>query len=377
MRSLLITGGAGFIGANFVHYWASRHPQDRLVVLDALTYAGNRANLAGLPPNVDFRFVHGDICDQPLVERLLAEEKIDTIVHFAAESHVDRSISGPDAFIQTNIIGTHTLLKAAKKAWLDQPAASDGRITEPADGFLFHQVSTDEVYGTLGPDDPPFRETTPFAPNSPYAASKAAADHLVRSYHHTYGLPVTTSNCSNNYGPYQFPEKLIPLILINALAGKPLPIYGDGANIRDWLHVDDHCRGIELVITKGRRGETYNLGGCNELSNLEIVNLICLTIDQRFAADPTLAGRFPHCPAAKGINCAELITFVKDRPGHDRRYVIDPGKAQQELSYAPACTLAEGISATIDWYLANETWWRAVLNGSYADWLTSNYANRG
>ncbi|MFH7320730.1 dTDP-glucose 4,6-dehydratase [Desulfurivibrio sp. D14AmB] len=364
MRKLLITGGAGFIGANFVHYWARQHPGDRLVVLDALTYAGNPANLEGLPAGADWRLVHGDICDQPLVEQLLAAEKIDTIVHFAAESHVDRSIAGPEAFVQTNIVGTHTLLLAAKKSW---PEGGD---------FLFHHVSTDEVYGSLGPADPPFSETTPYAPNSPYAASKAASDHLVRSYHHTYGLPVTTSNCSNNYGPYQFPEKLIPLVLINALDGKPLPIYGDGGNIRDWLQVEDHCRGIELVMNKGRRGETYNIGGHNEVTNLEIVHLLCRTLDHHFSTDPALARRFPHCPAAQRQSCAELITFVKDRPGHDRRYAIDPTRAEKELGYTPAYSFEAGIEATVDWYLAHEPWWRAILDGSYAEWVSTNYRNR-
>ena len=372
MRTLLITGGAGFIGANLVHYWARQYPRDRLVVLDALTYAGNSANLETLPAQANFRFVHGNICDQLLVDQLLAEEGIDTIVHFAAESHVDRSIVDPEAFIQTNVIGTHTLLKAAQKAWLGNPGSSRGR-----DDVLFHHVSTDEVYGSLGPDDPPFSETTPYAPNSPYAASKAASDHLVRSYYHTYGLPITTSNCSNNYGPYQFPEKLIPLMLINALDGKPLPIYGDGGNIRDWLQVEDHCRGIELMMNKGRRGETYNIGGHNEVTNLEIVHLLCRNLDHHFAADPALARRFPHCPAARGKNCAELISFVKDRPGHDHRYAIDPTRAETELGYKPAYSFKKGISATIAWYLAHEPWWRAIMDGSYAEWVNSNYGNRG
>jgi dTDP-glucose 4,6-dehydratase len=371
MRSLLITGGAGFIGANFVHYWARQHPEDRLVVLDALTYAGNPASLEPVRTLESFRFVHGNICDGPLVARLMAEERIDTVVHFAAESHVDRSIQEPDAFIRTNVIGTHTLLKAARKAWLDSPAGS-----LPSGSFLFHHVSTDEVYGSLGPADPPFSETTPYAPNSPYAASKAASDHLVRAYHHTYGLPVTTSNCSNNYGPCQFPEKLIPLMLINALEGKPLPVYGDGGNIRDWLHVEDHCRGIELIIEKGRRGETYNLGGHNEQKNLDIIRFICQAIDHRFSSDPDLAKRFPRCPAASGNHCASLITFVADRKGHDWRYAIDPGKSEIELGYSPACTFESGISSTIAWYLANEEWWRAVMDGSYADWLALNYGNR-
>ena len=263
MRSLLVTGGAGFIGANFVHYWSAKVSGRSDLVLDALTYAGNMANLAGLERDSDYRFVHGDIADVELLTSLFAEHKLDTVVHFAAESHVDRSIHEPDAFIQTNVIGTHNLLRAAREAWLDRDDA-------PA-AHRFHHVSTDEVYGTLGADDPAFTERTPYAPNSPYAASKAASDHLVRAYHHTFGLQVTTSNCSNNYGPYQFPEKLIPLMIVNALTGKPLPVYGDGSNIRDWLYVEDHCRGIDLVITNGVVGETYNIGGNNERCNLDIV----------------------------------------------------------------------------------------------------------
>ncbi|MGH8363574.1 MAG: dTDP-glucose 4,6-dehydratase, partial [Gammaproteobacteria bacterium] len=259
MARLLVTGGAGFIGANFVHYWIARHPQDRVVVLDALTYAGNPANLDAVRAQAQFRFVHGNICDGALVNKLFEEEHFDTVVHFAAESHVDRSISGPDAFVETNVIGTHVLLKAAKRAWIDNKSWSGP--------CRFHHVSTDEVYGSLGPDDAPFTETTPYAPNSPYSASKAASDHLVRAYHHTYGLPVTISNCSNNFGPYQFPEKLIPLMIVNALHGKPLPVYGDGGNVRDWLYVTDHVRGIERVLEKGRVGETYNIGGGNERRN--------------------------------------------------------------------------------------------------------------
>jgi len=368
MPRLLITGGAGFIGANFVHYWSRHHPGDRLVVLDALTYAGNLASLAPVQELPTFRFVHGDICNQELVDELLAQEQIDTVVHFAAESHVDRSITGPDEFVRTNVIGTHTLLKAARQAWLG--------AKRPAGPVLFHHVSTDEVYGSLEPNDPPFRESTPYAPNSPYSASKAASDHLVRAYHHTYGLPVTTSNCSNNYGPYQFPEKLIPLMLINALAGKPLPIYGDGGNIRDWLHVEDHCRGIELVMGKGRRGETYNIGGNHEMKNLDLVNLICQALDQRFAQEPALAERYPACPAASGKPCRELLTFITDRQGHDRRYAIDATKSKSELEYIPGHALGAGIDLTIDWYLANESWWRPLLDGSYAQWITSNYGNR-
>ncbi|GAB4294459.1 MAG: dTDP-glucose 4,6-dehydratase [Thiohalomonadaceae bacterium] len=358
MRKLLVTGGAGFIGANFVHYWLARHPGDRLVVLDALTYAGNPASLQSAAGNPAYRFVHGDIGDQSLVERILREEDIDTVVHFAAESHVDRSISGPDAFIATNVVGTHVLLKAAKAVWFDAHGAWPERA-------LFHHVSTDEVYGSLSEDDPAFTEQTPYAPNSPYAASKAASDHLVRAYHHTYGMPVTTSNCSNNYGPYQFPEKLIPLMLVNALQGTPLPVYGDGRNVRDWLYVDDHCRGIELVIEKGRRGETYNIGGNNEWRNIDIVQLLCRLLDERFAADTELRGRFPQAPAASGRSTAELITYVTDRPGHDRRYAINADKARKELGYAPQETFESGIRKTLAWYLDNEAWWRGILAGSY------------
>ena len=360
MTNLLVTGGAGFIGANFVHYWRQHHPQDGVVVLDALTYAGNRANLNGLS-GVDF--VHGDIRDTALVEKLLADHAISTIVHFAAESHVDRSIHGPAAFVDTNVIGTLSLLTAARTAWL----AGSGVP------HRFHHVSTDEVYGTLGPNDPAFSETTAYAPNSPYSASKAASDHLVRAWHHTYGLQVTTSNCSNNYGSFQFPEKLIPLFLINALHGRPLPIYGDGMQIRDWLHVEDHCRGIEATLLKGRVGETYNIGGGAELPNLTVIETLCAAVDAAFAADPGLAARFPDSPAAKGLPTASLKTFVTDRPGHDRRYAIDETKARAELGYAPARTFDRGFAETLHWYLANEGWWRAVIDGSYRDWVATNY----
>lgn len=350
MAKLLVTGGAGFIGANFVHYWRTHHPEDRIVVLDKLTYAGNPDNLAGL---ADVPLVVGDICDTELVARLLVEHRIDTIVHFAAESHVDRSISGPDAFVTTNVVGTHSLLKAAKQVWLDQGSGRPHR---------FHHISTDEVYGSLGPADPAFSETTPYSPNSPYSASKAGSDHLVRAYHHTYGLEVTTSNCSNNYGPYQFPEKLIPLFLLNCLHGRKLPIYGDGMNVRDWLHVEDHCNGIERILLAGRIGETYNVGGGQELPNLSVIEEICRTVDAAFAADPALAARFPDAPAAQGRSSAELKTYVTDRPGHDRRYAIDETKIRIELGYAPRRTFAEGFAATLSWYLENEGWWRALLN---------------
>ena len=352
MSSLLITGGAGFIGANFVHYWRSRHPHDAIIVLDALTYAGNRANLAGVDA-VDF--VHGDIRDTALVESLLGQHGIDTIVHFAAESHVDRSIQGPAAFVDTNVLGTLSLLTAARSVWL----AGDGRP------HRFHHVSTDEVYGSLGPTDPAFSETTPYAPNSPYSASKAASDHLVRAWHHTYGLQVTTSNCSNNYGPYQFPEKLIPLFLINALHGRPLPIYGDGMQIRDWLHVEDHCRGIEACLAKGRIGETYNIGGGAELPNITVIDTLCAAVDSAFAANAGLAGNFPDAPAGQGKPTAILKSFVTDRLGHDRRYAIDETKARNELGYTPARTFDQGFAETLAWYLANEPWWRAVIDGSY------------
>ena len=362
MTNLLVTGGAGFIGANFVHYWQAKHPGDTLVVLDSLTYAGNRANLDG----VDAELVVGDIRDEALVAALIRDRSIDTLVHFAAESHVDRSIHGPDAFIDTNILGTHSLLKAARTVWLAGTGVA----------HRFHHVSTDEVYGSLGPNDPAFSETTPYAPNSPYSASKAASDHLVRAYHHTYGLQVTTSNCSNNYGPYQFPEKLIPLFLINALHGRALPIYGDGMQVRDWLHVEDHCLGIERVIERGKVGETYNIGGGAELPNLTVIDTLCAAVDAAFAADPALAARFPDAPAAKGNATASLKTTVTDRPGHDRRYAIDETRARAELGYAPQRSFEQGFAATLDWYLGNESWWRGILDGSYRDWVDTNYAAR-
>jgi dTDP-glucose 4,6-dehydratase len=365
MRKLLVTGGAGFIGANFVHYWRAKFPRDVLVVLDALTYSGNLASLQAAQSRAGFAFVRGDIGDQALVERLLGEHAIDTVVHFAAESHVDRSIAEPDAFITTNVVGTHALLKAARTVWSQRAGGFDG--------CRFHHVSTDEVYGSLGPDDAAFTETTPYAPNSPYAASKAASDHLVRAYHHTYGLPVTTSNCSNNYGPFQFPEKLIPLMLINLLEGRALPIYGDGKNVRDWLYVDDHCRGIELVLEKGRVGETYNLGGNNERANLDIVARLCDAIDTQIGADTALKRRFSQSPAAHGKKSATLIKHVPDRPGHDRRYAIDAERARRELGYVPAETLESGLAKTIAWYLQNEEWWRAVMDGRYREWITRQY----
>jgi dTDP-glucose 4,6-dehydratase len=364
--SLLVTGGAGFIGANFVRYWLRHHPEDRLIVLDALTYAGNLASLSSCMQRPQFTFVHGDIRNRALVEKLLREHEISIIVHFAAESHVDRSIHGPEDFLQTNVLGTHQLLQAARQVWLNEALTRAGR---------FHNVSTDEVYGSLGSEDPPFTESTPYAPNSPYAASKAAADHLVRAYSRTYGLPVTTSNCSNNYGPYQFPEKLIPLMVVNLLDGRPLPVYGDGMNVRDWLYVEDHCRALDSVITGGVLGETYNVGGRNEWKNIDIVRLLCRLVDEAFTRDSSLAARFPQSPAAAGRPSDELITYVTDRPGHDRRYAMDATKIERDLGFSPQESFETGIRKTLAWYLENEGWWRGVMDGSYRRWLQTNYGS--
>jgi dTDP-glucose 4,6-dehydratase len=366
MKTLLVTGGAGFIGANFVHYWLEKYPEDKVIVLDALTYAGNMANLVPVETNLNYTFVHGNICDQALVESLLVEHSIDTLVHFAAESHVDRSITGPDAFIETNIMGTYSLLKAAKKVWLDGD--------DVLEVHRFHHVSTDEVYGTLSATAPAFTEDTAYAPNSPYSASKAASDHLVRAYHHTYGLNVTTSNCSNNYGPYHFPEKLIPLVITNVLHNKDLPIYGDGQQIRDWLYVEDHAYGIDLVLQNGRIGENYNIGGNNEWANIDIVKTISVLVEQEFTNNAELAARFPKAKAAIEQNTASLITYVKDRPGHDRRYAIDATKTNNELGYEPKESFATGIAKTVTWYLNNEQWWQSVMDGSYQDWVKQQYS---
>ncbi len=356
MRRMLVTGAAGFIGANFVRYIRDQYPEDRIVIVDALTYAGNTQNLDGVLDE-QCELLAANINDSDLMMTLLREHKLDTIVHFAAESHVDRSITGPDAFIEANILGTYNLLKAARQVWqIEEMAVDDHR---------FHHVSTDEVYGTLHIDDPAFTEATAYAPNSPYSASKASSDFLVRSYHHTYGLNVTTSNCSNNYGPYHFPEKLIPLVILNILHGKSLPIYGDGKNIRDWLYVEDHAQGIDLVLKDGRLGETYNIGGCNEWTNIDIVNLVCSLIDKRFAESAELRETYPECPASQGENADSLITYVTDRAGHDFRYAIDTQKIEAELGYKPRVTFETGIEMTIDWYLANPQWWQAVLDGSY------------
>ena len=347
MRRLLVTGGAGFIGSNFVRYWIKRHPEDRVVNLDALTYAGNLENLTDIEATPGYRFVRGDITDRPFVKQLMADEQIDTVVNFAAESHVDRSILGPDAFITTNIVGTFSLLEAAREAWADFN-----------DTQCFLHVSTDEVYGSLAPDEPAFDERHSYAPNSPYSASKASSDHLVRAYHHTYGMPVLTTNCSNNYGPYQFPEKLIPLTILNALEGKPIPVYGDGKNIRDWLFVDDHCSGIEAVLQGGISGEVYNIGGINEWYNIDIVNLICERLDELQ-------------PGAD--SCKALITYVTDRPGHDRRYAIDAGRMQSELDWSPQHDFQSGIEDTIQWYLAHRDWCDRVRSGEYRDYYLQQY----
>jgi dTDP-glucose 4,6-dehydratase len=364
MRSILVSGGAGFIGSNFVHYWLREHPEDTVTVLDALTYAGNLASLASAARHPRYRFVQGDICDSARVEQVMREGHIDIIVHFAAESHVDRSIAGPEAFVRTNVLGTHCLLEVARKLWLGERIVS---------GHRFHHISTDEVYGSLGSDDPAFREETPYAPNSPYAASKAASDHLVRAYHHTYGLCTTTSNCSNNYGPFHFPEKLIPLVIVNILQGKALPLYGDGRNVRDWLHVSDHCRGIDLVLTRGAAGSVYNIGGRSEAENLRLVQLLCAIADDEFQREARLRAQYPLSPPARGERSESLLTFVRDRPGHDRRYAIDCAKLERELGFVPAVALESGLRQTFRWYVDNETWWRGVMDGSYQNWMSAHY----
>jgi dTDP-glucose 4,6-dehydratase len=363
-HNVFITGGAGFIGANFVRYWLKKSAGGKVVVFDALTYAGNIENLAGLERDPRFTFVRGDICDEAMVRELVEQHQIDTIVHFAAESHVDRSILGPDDFIRTNVVGTHTLLKVAKAAWIDRKLVPAHR---------FHHVSTDEVYGSLAADDPPFHEATPYAPNSPYSATKAASDHLVRAYHETYGLDTTITNCSNNYGPYHFPEKLIPLTIINILRGKPLPVYGDGLQIRDWLYVADHCEGIRLALIRGRPGEVYNIGGNSETANIEIVKTLCDLLDEHLAANKALLEVFPESPVSRGTAAQSLITHVRDRPGHDRRYAIDYRKAARELGYTPKMPLGRGLKETMEWYIANTGWWQALLSRDYSAWIAKNY----
>ncbi|MEG4862577.1 MULTISPECIES: dTDP-glucose 4,6-dehydratase [unclassified Microcoleus] len=354
---LLVTGGAGFIGSNFVHHWCSSYPGDRVIVLDALTYAGNRETLATLEGKENFRFVQGDIGDRALVDSLLKQENINIVAHFAAESHVDRSIIGPAAFVQTNIVGTFTLLEAFRKHF----EATDDSSLKAQMRFL--HVSTDEVYGSLGPDDPAFTETTAYSPNSPYSASKAGSDHLARAYFHTYGLPTIITNCSNNYGPYHFPEKLIPLMCINMLLGKPLPVYGDGQNVRDWLYVLDHCRALDAVIHRGKPGETYNVGGNNEVKNLDLVKMLCQLMDE-------LAEDLPARP------CEQLISFVKDRAGHDRRYAIDASKIETELGWTPSVTVEEGLRQTVEWYLAHREWWEPLLSEEYQTYYQKIYAHQ-
>jgi len=351
---ILVTGGAGFIGSNFVLQWLTAKGES-VVNLDKLTYAGNLRNLDSVRADARHIFVQGDIDDSQLVTQLLHQYRPRAVLNFAAETHVDRSILGPSEFVRTNIHGTFNLLEVARAYW----AVLEG---EAKQRFRFLQVSTDEVYGSLGAGDAPFSETTAYAPNSPYAASKAAADHMVRAYHHTYGLPTLTTNCSNNYGPFQFPEKLIPLVILNALAGKAIPVYGDGQNVRDWLYVDDHCAGLRRVLEAGRPGEVYNIGGNSEKSNIEVVRTLCAALDEMR-------------PAAKPY--ASLITYVKDRPGHDRRYAIDAVKIRRELGWQPIANFDIGIQRTVGWYLANAEWTRSVTSGEYQQWVSANYLERG
>lgn len=351
---IIVTGGAGFIGSNFIRCWIANEPA-AVINLDKLTYAGNLENLSDLPGE-RLEFVHGDICDSALVKGLLARRRPRAIIHFAAESHVDRSIHGPDAFITTNVVGTSCLLECTRDYWQRLPADEQA-------AFRFIHVSTDEVYGMLTPEEPAFTEQHPFRPNSPYAASKAASDHIARAWHHTYGLPVITTNCSNNYGPYQFPEKLIPLMIHNALAGKPLPVYGDGLQVRDWLHVEDHCDAIRSTLATGRLGETYNIGGNSEKPNIAVVQTICDLLDA-------------ERPRADGKSYRTQIAFVTDRPGHDRRYAIDSTKIQSELGWTPRETFESGLRKTVRWYLANQVWTERVISGAYRDWIEKNYAAR-
>jgi dTDP-glucose 4,6-dehydratase len=353
--TILVTGGAGFIGSNFILNWIAATGSSA-INLDLLTYAGNPANLASLEGEARYLFVRGDICDPALVGSILEEHRPRAVVHFAAESHVDRSIASPEAFIRTNVQGTFVLLEQAKKYWSELGQQDRGR-------FRFLHVSTDEVYGSLAQDDPAFSETTAYAPNSPYAASKAASDHLARAYHHTWGLPVLTTNCSNNYGPFQFPEKLIPLVILNALEGKQLPVYGDGKNVRDWLFVEDHCSAIRAVLQNGRVGETYNIGGNSERTNIDVVTAICDLVDE-MSPEPGAAPR------------RRLITFVQDRPGHDRRYAIDASKLTRELGWKPAAQFESGLRKTVRWYLDHAAWVDSVKSGAYRDWIAKNYAQR-
>ena len=351
--TILVTGGAGFIGSNFILHWLAKEPA-HVVNLDKLTYAGNPANLASVSSDRRYNFVQGDICDRGLIADLLLKIRPRAIVHFAAESHVDRSIHGPDDFVRTNVNGTFSLLEEARAYWSAMNQAEKS-------GFRFLHVSTDEVYGSLSATELAFSETTRYAPNSPYSASKASSDHLVRAYHHTYGMPVLTTNCSNNYGPFQFPEKLIPLVILHALSGKPIPVYGDGLNVRDWLYVTDHCEAIRTVLGRGRPGETYNIGGNNEIKNIDVVTTICSVLDELRPTDPIV----PH---------KKLITFVKDRPGHDRRYAMNATKIETELGWRPKETFESGIRKTIQWYLDNEAWIQSVTSGSYRQWMATQYS---
>ncbi len=363
MRKILVTGGAGFIGSNFVCFWIQRHPQDRLVCLDKLTYAGNLENLKEADLHASYRFVHGDICDRALVDRVFLEEKIDTVIHFAAESHVDRSILGPEEFIRTNVHGTFTLLEAARCRWGSERAIvrAGARDTVEVD-YRFLHVSTDEVYGSLAADDPPCLEASPYAPRSPYSASKAAADHLASAYCHTFNLPVLITNCSNNYGPYQFPEKLIPLTIQRAVHEKAIPVYGEGKNVRDWIYVEDHCAALEAVLERGRIGETYNIGGANQWRNLDLVNLICDQIDERLGS--------------RGSSRRSLIQFVEDRPGHDLRYAMNISKISRELGWKPTEYLETAVSKTIDWYLNHQAWVERVMSGEYRNYFDVQYSSR-
>lgn len=355
---LMVTGGAGFIGSNFVRHILTNYPDVFALNIDLLTYAGSLENLNGLPADASYQFVQADICDQETMTELMRAYGIDAVVHFAAESHVDRSILGPGAFINTNILGTFSMLEAARAVWL-----TEKKLT--AEEVRFHHISTDEVFGSLEPGDSAFSETTPYSPNSPYAASKASSDHLVRAYHHTYKLPVTLTNCSNNYGPYQFPEKLIPLMILNALEGKSLPIYGDGMQIRDWLYVEDHCEAIWKVLTEGRVGESYNVGGNNQPPNIEIVDNICALLDE-FKPDSA------HCPHQ------QLKTYVTDRPGHDRRYAMNISKIERELGWKPKYDLATGLRKTVEWYLANREWITVIRQQKqFNEWVNKNYLSRG
>lgn len=358
MKNVLVTGGAGFIGSNFIHYLLKTEPAVRVINLDALTYAGNPANLVGLPDESRHTFIHGNICDKAMVDEIFHRYAIDTVVHFAAETHVDRSILDPAQFVQTNVVGTFTLLEAARQAWIIDKVV-------PLAEARFQHVSTDEVFGTLAPGDPPFNETTPYAPNSVYSASKASSDHLVRAYDRTYGLPVTITNCSNNYGPYQFPEKLIPLMILNGVTGKPLPIYGDGKQVRDWLYVEDHVEAIYQVLQRGRLGETYCIGGDNQPPNIEIVYTLCDILDELLPGKPQSSHK-------------DQITHVTDRPGHDRRYDINTQKIKTELGWKPKCTLRDGLLATVQWYLGHPEWVSSINQRSdFKSWMDNNYTQRG